>query len=117
MDEVKFPVDIQIRITNDFLVTFKEEFEKVFEDEKPKNPTYWNYYQWHEGTQGFYIALKVACSIHNFMELFNYFKVKNWYDSDVLAGKLTELLYERNLIEEGSINDIGNYYVEKPLYI
>ena len=102
MNEPKFPEEIQCRITDSFLITFKDELDKIFADKKPAKPTYWNFYQWFDSTGGFYSALKSTCELYNFMELYNYLQSLEWYDSDILDSSLTEMLYKRGLIKEGT---------------
>lgn len=118
MDNPKFPDEIQQRITDEFLITLKDELENVFVEGKPDNPTYWNYYQWHDTTCGFYTALKIACELHNFMELYDYLKNLEWYDSDILDSSLTEMLYKRGLIKEGTYAELYYYHTNifKRLY-
>ena len=101
----KFPEDIQVKITDEFLTTFKNELDNVFSKEKPNNATYWNFYQWFDSTQGFYIALEKACEIHKLRELYDYLEDIGSYFNDILAGSLTEMLYERHIVEEGSFED------------
>jgi hypothetical protein len=116
VDEPKYPDYIQERITNEFLTTFKEELENIFTKEKPDKPTYWNYYQWFDSTQGFETALKNACEIHNFMELYDYLQSLEWYDSDILDSELTELLYKRKLVKKGSPNQMYRHGLMGRLY-
>ena len=102
MNDPKFPQEIQCRITDDFLITFKDELDKIFSDKKPSKPTYWNFYQWFDSTGGFYSALKSTCELYNFMELYNYLQDLEWHDSDILDSSLTEMLYKRGIIKEGT---------------
>jgi len=110
MDEPKFPEYIQQRITMEFLTSFKNELEIVFEDKRPDKPTYWNYYQFLDTTCGFYSALEKACEIHDFMDLYEYLHGLEWYDSDKLDSSLTEMLYKYGIIEEGSIGELYYYH-------
>jgi hypothetical protein len=109
MSNVQFPEDILQLISNDFLITFKTKLEKTFENQlaelKDKQVTYWNFYQWLDSTCGFYRALKESCDIHNCNEIIDYLKSLEWYDSDPLDSRLTQMLYERGLIIEGSPDD------------
>lgn len=108
MENIQFPDYIQERITDEFLITFKEELEDVFIDDsiKPEHPTYWNYYQWFDRLTGFNKALKSACEIHSLNDLYEYRQSKSLDDiNEILGGRLTEMLYERGIIEEGNIDE------------
>jgi hypothetical protein len=103
-----FPEDILVKITDDFLTTFKTELEKTFPTQFTdiETPTYWNFYQWLDSTCGFYGALKASCELHNFIELYDYLQSLEWFDSDILDGSLTEMLYKRGLVEAGNVNEL-----------
>ena len=102
MNNPRFPEEIQCRITDSFLITFKDELDRIFADKKPAKPTYWNFYQWFDSTGGFDDALKSTCELHDFMELYEYLQGLEWYDSDILDGSLTEMLYKRGIIKKGT---------------
>jgi hypothetical protein len=106
MDTNNFPENIQQKITDEFLMTFKTELDKILIGRLPDNPTYMDY-QWFDNTDDyFYPALKTTCSIHNTMELYEYLQNLGCYYNEALGGKLTEMLYERNIIEKGKLEDI-----------
>ncbi|MED2737088.1 hypothetical protein [Bacillus toyonensis] len=113
----KIPNKKKWLLTDAFLHTFKEELDKVFEvNEKDFSPTYWNTYNYLESTSGFYKALKIASEKHNVQKAIYEYAVRlPWYDSDMFDGELTILMYERNIITEGSIEDIGPDYTGKEL--
>jgi hypothetical protein len=113
MDEPKFPEEIQCRITDEFLQTFKDELDKIFTKElnnlhcvlhKPK-ATYCNFYQWFDRSSGYYKALEIASSLHNFIELYDYINNLKYPVQDKIQISLTEMLYERGIIEEGTDED------------
>lgn len=108
MDKLTFPKDI--RITDEFLTTFRDELDKLCYEQNPRKPTYWNYYQFLEGTGGFYAALETSCSIHNLDDLYWYLDKLPWYKSDRLDGSLTEMLYKRKIIEEGTVGELYEMY-------
>lgn len=108
MDKLAFPKDIRIRITDEFLTTFRDELYKVYY--KPEHPTYWNYYQFLDGTGGFYKALEESCEIHNLDDLYWYLEKLPCYKSDRLDGSLTEMLYKRKIIEKGTIGELYEMY-------
>ena len=106
MDKPTFPKDIRLRITDEFLITFRDELNKLSCEQNPRHLTYWNYYQFLESTGGFYSALETSCSIHNLDDLYWYLDKLPWYKSDRLDGKLTEMLYERRIIEKGTVGEL-----------
>lgn len=110
MDKLTFPKEIQSRITKEFLITFRDELDKVFYEQKPRYPTYWNHYQFLDNNGGFYDALETSCEIHNLNELDWYMNQSPWYISDKLGGRLTEMLYERKIIEKGTIGELYEMY-------
>jgi hypothetical protein len=107
MNNIHYPNSIINRITDDFLETFKQELENEVREESnmPDKPTYWNYYQWFDNTNGFDKALKTACELHNLNDLYDYRSNKGHEEADILGGQITELLYKRGIIEEGNIDD------------
>jgi hypothetical protein len=110
MEYPQFPDYIQDKITNEFLATFLLELDKTFYDAKPIKATYWDHYQYLEGTLGYKTALEESCNIHNFNELTIYLKSLDWEDSDYLTGELTKLLYLQGIIEEGEIKEFEKYH-------
>lgn len=97
-------------LTNEFLITFKEELINIFtkndirQDRDPldyENETYWNFYQAVESTCGFYEALENACKKHNITKaIYEYSKNMNWYESETFDSDLTELMVKRGIIKE-----------------
>ena len=108
MDKLTFPKDIRLRITDEFLTTFKDELDKV--SCKPEHSTYWNYYQFLDGTGGFYKALEESCEIHNLDDLYWYLDKLPYYKSDKLDSSLTEMLYKRRIIKKGTIGELYGMY-------
>jgi hypothetical protein len=113
MEIVNFPDNIKSLITNDFLTTFKERLDKLGELTMPENPTYWNFYQWFDGTAIFQSALKETCQIHHTLEIYKFIMGLKWYQYDILAARFTEMLYENDIIEEGNLQDIYSGYDDK----
>ncbi|MGN5650964.1 hypothetical protein [Bacillus sp. Brlt_9] len=113
----KIPNKKKWLLTDAFLQTFKEELDKVFEvNEKETSPTYWNTYNHLESTSGFYKALKIASEKHNIKKaIYEYAARLPCYDSDVFDGELTILMYERNIISEGNIEEIESDYTDEDL--
>ncbi|MCM3387260.1 hypothetical protein M3649_03825 [Ureibacillus chungkukjangi] len=107
----KLPNSKKWLINEEFLKTFKEELDRIFKIyEKEENPTYWNTYAWLESTGGFYEALKIASEKHNVKKaIYEYACKLPWYKSDIFDSKLTELMYENKIIEEGSVDGREEY--------
>lgn len=96
-------------LTNEFLITFKDELIKVFskEYEDLTKETYWSFYAYIEECCGFDEALKIACKKHNLTKaIYEYGGRMQWYEYDVFTGDLTRLMLEKGIIEEGKIDDI-----------
>ena len=110
MDKSTFPKDLRLRITDEFLTIFRDELDKLSYKQCPRHPTYWNYYQFLDGTGGFYAALETSCNIHNLDDLYWYLDKLPWYKSDRLDSSLTEMLYKRKIIEKGSIGELYEMY-------
>jgi len=114
MDEPKFPEEIQCRITDEFLITFKQEWDKIlikYFDILHKNlhkhkATYWNFYQWFDNSCDFNKALFNACELHNLKDLYQYREDLGCYYNEPLGIRLTEMLCERGIIEEGKHEDV-----------
>ena len=109
MEEVKFPDDILNKIDKVFLDLLKTELDTVFLEELcllNKTPTYWNFYQWFDNTNGFDKALKETCEELDFQELYNYRDTKDFWEKDILGASLTEMLYKFGVIKEGLEDDI-----------
>lgn len=95
-------------LTNDFLMTFKNELIEVFSKdyEDLTNATYWSFYSWVEESCGFDEALRNACRKHNLTRaIYEYQRRMAWYESDRFAGDLTLFMVERGVIEEGENAD------------
>ena len=108
-EEVKFPDYILNKIDKVFLTLFKTELDTVFFEELrllKKEPTYWNFYQWFDNTNGFNKALKSSCGELDSSELYEYRDSKDFWEKDILGASLTEMLYQHNVINEGVIDDI-----------
>lgn len=110
--DYKIPKRKKWLLTDKFLTTFKKELDntfKVYEGEK--NPTYWNTYNWLEGSSGFYEALKNASEKHNVKKaIYEYARKMHYYDSDSFDAELTTLMYEKGVIEEGNLEFINENY-------
>lgn len=108
MNNPKFPEEIQSRITNEFLTTFKNCLEIIFNEHLNnlhKKPTYWNFYQWYDNSEGFNKALYTACELHNLMDLYTYRKSMELTDNEDLGVLFTAMLYEHGIIEEGCVEE------------
>lgn len=95
-------------LTDDFLTTFKNELDAVFE-KSGCTTTYWNTYTHLTDTHGFYEALKVACNKHNITKaIYEYACKLPWYSSDLFNDEILVLMYQKGIIEEGnpSCNEI-----------
>lgn len=113
--DYKLPKRKKNLMTKEFLQTFKQELDNVFNKEDDYQPlekrNYWNTYQYMEGTGGFYKALKTACAKHNLTKaIYEYVCKMPWYDSDTFDSELTLLMVERGIIEEGSVEEIYDDY-------
>lgn len=104
-EQLKYPDGMLENITDEFLVTLKNELDTTFNYcRKPMQTTYWNFYQWFDNTTGFDQAFKATCNIHKLYELYNY---RNSFLNidiniyDALGVELTEMLYKRGIIEKG----------------
>lgn len=109
--EYKLPNSKKWLLTEAFLTTFKEELDRIFNvDEKFEKPTYWNTYNWLEGTGGFYSALKITSEKYNVTKaIYDYARNMPWYHSDLFDSYLTVMMYERGIINEGDIDEIYVY--------
>lgn len=106
-----FPEYIREKFTVEFLEEFKSNIDNEFiNDRKPKNPTYWNYYQRKDNTGGFYKAFENTCEKQNELELLNFMQLLPYPDSDILYGDLTVMLYKNNLIELGDPSENWRMY-------
>lgn len=105
MEEPKYPNYIEDLITDEFLMTFIKELDETFKSyQKPKCITYWNFYQWFDNSAGFNEAFLTSCILHNLNELYEYresFYNKDMDTYDELGCRITEMLYEKGIIEEG----------------
>jgi hypothetical protein len=113
MDNQNLPVELQERITNEFLLTLKnclditlaENLDYLHNELHKQNATFWNFYQWFDNSNGFNKALKTACKLHNLMDLYTYRETLNIYDNEIIGGILMMMLYEHGIIDEGDYND------------
>ena len=109
MDFPQFPNNIQCRITFDFLNTFKQELDIIFNKElsslQHDKPTYWNFYGWCDLRSGWLKALKITCKFHDFNMLYKYIKKLKYPNNDIMQCRLTELLYEYEIVECGDPNE------------
>lgn len=117
--DYKLPKRKKNLMTKEFLQTFKQELDNVFNKENDYQPlenrNYWNTYQYMESTCGFYDALKSACMKHNLTKaIYEYACKMPYYDSDLFDSELTLLMVERGIIEEGNIDEtcIDDIYYE-----
>ena len=90
-------------LTNEFLITFKDELDRIFEvKEKGCIATYWNLYTHLGSTCGFYDALKIVCAKHNITKaIYEYACKLPYYHSDWFDDELLVLMYQKSIIEEG----------------
>lgn len=90
-------------LTDEFLTTFRDELDRIFEiKEKKYIATYWNLYTHLGSTTGFYDALKIACEKHNVTKaIYEYACKLPYYDSDWFDDELLVLMYQKGIIEEG----------------
>ena len=102
--EYSIPENIKALITDDFLREVRNQLFRIhehygldtFADEGiPMNTS----------TAGWYAALGKACLITNNLELFDYWRKLEWYDSDIFDGELADMLVDKKLILP-SIDDI-----------
>ena len=104
-------------LTKEFLTTFKEELDKVFGIKGEENPTYWNTYAGLDGTSGFYTALEVASEKHNVKKaIYEYASKMPWYLADQFDSELTIMMYQKGVIEEGSVEETDTSFSEEELY-
>lgn len=108
----KMPKRKRNLLTDAFLRTFKEELDKVFDNEAKDYPlTYYNCYTWLCSTGGFYQALEEASKKHKLQNaIYKYACHMPWYRSDIFDDYLMLLMIERNIMEEGSVDEIGDDY-------
>ncbi|MDF2879603.1 MAG: hypothetical protein K0R54_160 [Clostridiaceae bacterium] len=109
--EYKLPKRKKNLLTKEFLQTFKQELDAVFNKkndyEELDKRNYWNTYQYMEGTCGFYKALKIACAKHNLTKaIYDYACKMPYYDSDLFDDDIVLLMVEFGVIEEGTIEEI-----------
>jgi hypothetical protein len=108
--DYKLPKRKKNLITKEFLQTFKQELDDVFNDKpKVKQCNYWNFYTHIENTSGFYKALLNTCEKHNLTKAIYIYACKlHWYDSDMFDSELVLLMVKYGVIEEGNISEL--YY-------
>jgi len=114
--DYKLPKRKKNLMTKEFLQTFKEELDNVFnKDNYPEVRNYWNFYFHMEGTCGFYEALKSACIKHNLTKaIYEYVCKMPYYDGDLFDDELVWLMVERGIIKEGDVSETfdDNIYYE-----
>ena len=95
--EYNIPNEIKVLITDEFLKEFRNQLFRIheyysldtFADEGiPINTS----------TAGWYAALGKACLETNNLELFDYWRSLEWYDSDIFDGELADMLVDRKFI-------------------
>ena len=92
-------------LTDEFLKTFKSEMDVIFKLDD--GATMWNSYLHLTSTGGFYEALKTACEKHNITKaIYEYACKLPWYHSDIFDDELVEIMVERGIIPEGSLDCI-----------
>lgn len=114
MKNYRLPNKKKWLLTDEFLITFKEELDKIFKPDD--NATYWNHYSWLDSTSGFYDALKITSEKYNVKKaIYEYACKLPWYDSDFFDSELTEMMYKKGIIEEGKPDEINNDYTADQL--
>jgi len=112
MSRIQFPEEIQQCITNEFLSTLKVNLDVMLSKELDnlrnnlhKQPTFWNFYQWFDNSNGFNKALKIACKSHDLMELYTYRESMELDENEMLGGIIIMMLFEQGIIKEGDYDD------------
>lgn len=106
----KLPKRKKNLMTKEFLQTFKQELDNVFNKEDDyqslEKRNYWNTYQYMEGTCGFYEALKLTCEKYDLTKaIYKYACKMPYYDSDWFDSEVTLLMVKLDVIKEGNINE------------
>lgn len=105
--DYKIPNRKKWLLTDSFLQTFKNELDTIFKINLEDNPNYWNTYNYFEGTGGFYKALEITSKKFNVTKaIYEYASKMPWYHSDLFDAELTVMMYKRNIIEEGNVEEI-----------
>ncbi|AIF68422.1 hypothetical protein GZ22_18530 (plasmid) [Terribacillus saccharophilus] len=110
--EYKVPNRKKWLLTDDFLLTLKNEIAKATKDDLD-GKNYWNYYAHIEGRVIFDGALKEASKKHNVLKaIYEYTHSIDWYKSETFEGYIFERMMERNIIEEGDAAEYTSMYDE-----
>lgn len=113
MQTYKIPNRKKKLLTKEFLETFKDELDKIFYKGEidPSKRNYMNTYQHVESTVGFGKALRIACEKYNLVKaIYNYEDKLPWYDSDLFDSEIMDIMIEKDVIKEGSLDeDIYDY--------
>lgn len=112
MYNIKFPKDIKDQINKSFIITLKDELDKIFskeldnlKDTLNKEPTFYNFYDWFSNSNGFNKALKMTCKKHKLMKLYTYRKSMDLDDNEVLGDIIMNMLYEYDVVKKGDIHN------------
>lgn len=102
--EYRFPNRKLKLLTDEFLTSFRDELDKVFNS---AGSTYKEFYIHMGGTGGFYDALKEASIKHNVKKaIYDYACYLPWYQSDLLDDELMQLMVNRGIIKEGEFHEV-----------
>lgn len=108
----KIPKRKKWLFTDEFLQSFKDEIDLIYKLDE--TATMWNTYLHITSTTGFYKALEIASRKHNITKaIYEYACKLPWYNSDVFDGELVEIMVQRKIISEGSLDD----YIDEDEYI
>lgn len=95
------PENIKSLITYDFLKEFRNQLFRI--NEHYSLETFADFgIPMNTSTSGWYAAFGKACLLTNKKEIFNYWRMLPWYDSDIFDGELAEMLVDNKLILEDS---------------
>ena len=89
----EFPEDVRKLITKPFLSVLRYEICKIENLEGFEN---WDEYN-NESTAGWFTAFGVACMRTQNDELFKHSQSLEWFEHDIFAVKLTELMEEEKI--------------------
>lgn len=98
--QYQIPNNFKEMLTKDFLMTFKQELDKVFNIET--TGTLWSTYLKLEGTTGWHEAFTQTCEKHKSDKLYNYYNILDWVESDQFDDQIGDLMCKYNVIEEGN---------------
>lgn len=108
----KLPNRKKAILTNDFLITFRDELIDVFtkngDNRDLTKETYWSFYSYIEESYGVDKALEIACKKHNLTKaIYEYGRNMVWYEYDEFAKDLIKLMVDRGIIEEGEYDEFN----------